>query len=264
MANQYYLTGTSDAAENPDKRPFNHPLRISPNLVIMSSRYPFLGIILILILQSTIAGAVSERPEDIAARVEARYSAMHSLGFAFQQSTQGDLSGRPQQGDGQAVFLRAQDGAKMRWDYNPPNRQVLVSDGREFQMYFARLEQMIVTPAAALEQELAYGFFTGQSTLAGDFLIETADTEIEALAETEYCAIKLIPRNKRSQIKDIHLFITDDSLIKRLEIRDHFGTVTVLSLSEIRPDALAALSRKQVQEIFRFTPPKGTEILRQE
>ncbi len=47
------------------------------------------------------------------------------------------------------------------------------------------------------------------------------------------------------------------SLVRRLRIVDHFGTVTELNFTNIR------LNQPVDREIFKFTPPVGTEIVKQ-
>jgi len=57
--------------------------------------------------------------------------------------------------------------------------------------------------------------------------------------------------------------VNANSLIERISIRDHLDTRTTLTLSAIRPDALAGLAPAAIGELFSFTPPAGTEIIRQ-
>lgn len=75
--------------------------------------------------------------------------------------------------------------------------------------------------------------------------------------------IKLIPKTPQSQVQDIHVWVTPESLIRRIKIRDHFGTITVLNLSDIATDTLTGKSRAEIDALFSFTPPAGTEIIRQ-
>ncbi len=209
------------------------------------------------------ADAAIEYPEEIAARLQARYDAMQSLTFNFFQETRGEMAGRPRQGSGRALFYKEEGTGRMRWDYSSPDRQVLVSDGRLFRMYFAELNQMIVTPAENLDSELTYAFFTGKGNLQNDFHIRPADEESQGDEQSPYRVIKLIPRVPQSQVQDIHLWASEESLIRRLTIRDHFGTITVLDLSDIEADSLAQTSPEELAAIFSFSPPQGTEIINQ-
>lgn len=204
-----------------------------------------------------------EYPEDIAGRLQLRYDAMQSLNFNFYQDIRGEMTGRPRQGSGQAVFYKNDGKARMRWDYTSPDRQVLISDGVEFSMYIAGQQQMIVTPAKNLDADLTYSFFTGKGLLQRDFHIRPADEDEQAENEAEFKVIKLIPKTPQSQVQDIHVWVTPESLIRRIKIQDHFGTITVLNLSDIEVDKLTGESHAVTEKRFSFVPPEGTEIIRQ-
>jgi len=204
-----------------------------------------------------------ETPEEVALRLQARYDKIKSLTFNFTQDTSGEMTGRPRRGSGKAAFVKLGPKSYMRWDYVSPDTQVLVSDGEKFSMYFANLHQMIVSPAKALDSDLTYSFFTGRGVLTRDFYIRPANEQYQPDGETGIKVIKLIPRKIQSQVQDIHLWVTPGSLIRRINIRDHFGTLTVLNLSSIEVDSLIGKDPKELLAFFSFVPPEGTEIIRQ-
>lgn len=221
-------------------------------------------VLLCVVLPVEVQGADnSEYPEDIADRLQARYDKIDSLTFNFTQSTSGEMSGRPRKASGSAAFVKIGGKSYMRWDYTIPDKQVLVSDGELFSMYFAKLEQMIISPAESLDADLTYAFFTGRGILKKDFHIRPAEENFHSEGSSEFKVIKLIPQTAQSQVQDIHLWVTPDSLIRRINIRDHFGTITVLNLSDIETNALADKDPKELLSFFSFVPPKGTEIIRQ-
>jgi outer membrane lipoprotein carrier protein len=205
-----------------------------------------------------------EYPENIAARLQARYDSMQSLNFTFYQDIQGEMTGRPRQGSGRAVFLKNDGKARMRWDYISPDQQVLISDGTVFSMYFANLKQLIVSPAEQLDADLTYSFFSGKGLLQRDFHIRPANEDEQSANDNEFKVIKVIPKTPHSQVQDIHLYVTGSSLIRRIKIRDHFGTVTVLNFSDIEVDTLLnGKTPQEIEAIFAFIPPPGTEIIHQ-
>ncbi len=204
----------------------------------------------------------SESPEDTAARVQLRVNKIESISFNFHQQTRGEMTGRPRRGSGKAVFFKKDGKSRMRWDYSSPDKQVLVSDGAVFSMYFEDLKQMIVTPAENIKNDLTYSVFTGTGNLKNDFHILPPDEETGSNSE-EFQIIKLLPKEPHSQVQDIHVWITESSLIRRMSIRDLFGTITVLNFSDIQVDSLAEADEKTLQSLFSFIPPKGTEIIEQ-
>lgn len=223
----------------------------------------FLVFFTLTVTLSTAKADAVEYPEDIAARLQARYDSMQSLKFNFNQDIQGEMTGRPRQGSGRAVFLKNDGRARMRWDYVSPEQQVLISDGVVFSMYFANLKQLIVSPAEQLDTDLTYSFFTGKGVLQRDFHIRPADEDQQSTSEDEFKIIKVIPKTPQSQVQDIHLYVNSASLIRRIKIRDHFGTITTLNFSDIEVDTvLHGKDPKEIEALFTFVPPPGTEIIR--
>jgi outer membrane lipoprotein carrier protein len=204
----------------------------------------------------------NEPPEDTATRVQLRIDKIQSLSFNFYQQTRGEMTGRPRKGSGKAIFFKKDGNSRMRWDYSSPDKQVLVSDGAVFSMYFYDLKQMIVTPAENIKNDLTYSVFTGRGNLKNDFHILPPDEETGSNSE-EFQIIKLVPKEPHSQVQDIHVWITESSLIRRMSIRDLFGTITVLNFSDIQVDSLVGTDEKTLQSLFSFIPPKGTEIIEQ-
>lgn len=206
--------------------------------------------------------APGETPENTAKRLQQKIDSIQSLAFNFYQQTRGEMTGRPKKGSGKAVFFKKDGVSRMRWDYSSPDKQVLVSDGTVFSMYFDSLKQMLVSPAESLDNDLTYSFFTGKGNLTKDFQILPPNEEIGVnTAEVEI--IKLVPIQDHSQIQDLHVWVTQSSLIRRMNIRDHFGTETVLNFSDIQVDTLVGTDEKTLQTIFSFIPPDDTEIIEQ-
>lgn len=212
----------------------------------------------------TAAGS-DESPTDIGTRLQAKYNRIKSLTFDFTQQTSGQLTGRGGRGTGKAYFLKTGKKSKMLWNYTAPEQQVILSDGTTLSMYFAKLKQMIITPADSLQQDLTYSFFSGAGDLENDFQIQPPDPEV-GQTDTDrdsFKIIKLLPRTPRSQVSTIHLWVTADSLIQRMEIRDSFDTVTILNFSAIKVDSLLSENTQALDALFSFAPPEGTEIIHQ-
>ncbi len=187
---------------------------------------------------------------------------MGSLRFHFLQETSGEMTGRPQQGEGVATFLRnsSEKNQKMRWQYSRPDMQIIISDGNAFFMYFKKLKQLIISPAKQLATDLTYAFFTGKGNLVNDFDILPATISSPA---GEAQTIKLIPRTPQQQVAEIELQAGADGLITKIVITDHFGTITTLMLDKIEVNPLQGMPAKELEELFSFTPPPDTEIIEQ-
>ncbi len=202
---------------------------------------------------------------DTATRLQQKYDQLTSLSFHFTQDTRGNLSGRPRRASGQAFFLKTEGMGKMRWNYLSPDEQVLISDGTTLIMYFAKLQQLIRTPATALQQDITYSFFSGKGNIVDDFQIQPPDPRYASPEDEEsaFKVIKLVPISPQSQVRSIHVWISNNSLIQRIELEDHFDTLTLLNFSDLRLNQLPAANQQAMEGLFSFTPPDGTEIINQ-
>jgi len=220
----------------------------------------------ILQAESADSDPASETADQVADRVQAYYHNIHSLTFSFIQTTTGPISGRPKNGKGNALFCRTETGPLMRWNYNSPDRQVLISDGSILSMYFEKLKQMIITPVSESQADILFALFAGKRALSESFSILDTDpnqTGVEDGSSGGLKVIHLIPRDMNSQINTIHLWIADESLIRRVEIVDHFDTRTTINLSRISINPFKDQDKEAIVELFSFTPPEDTEIIKQ-
>ncbi len=203
-------------------------------------------------------------PLQVAQQLREHLGGLSNLSFNFAQRTKGQLSGRARQASGKAYFVKDDKTALMRWDYQAPERQVIVSDGKELSMYFENLNQMIIAPAESLSEDVTYSFFVSKTKIEDDFLVVPgieANVENGDLAQFE--VIKLIPKSPTSQIKNIRLWVTAVNHIKRIEILDTFDTLTLLNISNIEENSLSLSNKINEKSFFQFDPPQGTEIIRQ-
>lgn len=214
----------------------------------------------------TTNAATKNSPKEVMHRLQRTYDKINNLNFSFTQAIRGPLSGRNKRGYGEAFFIRDKQGGKMRWNYYGDEPQVLLSDGQDFLMYFGKLHQMIITPVETMRQDILYSFFTGTSKLEDNFSPSAADSTVaftQLPDNLSYDVIKLTPKENQSQVNSIHLFITKDSLIRRIEIKDHFDTLTILNFADFKLNKLDSENTDSLRELFSFTPPDGTEIIHQ-
>jgi len=210
--------------------------------------------------------ADSESPIEVMARLQQTYDNISSLKFTFSQTSEGQLSGRPRKGRGEAVFLKDGLSGKMRWDYQGKEAQVIINNGEEFLMYFAKLKQMIIMPTASMQENIMYSFFSGKGKLKDSFYAAPGDstTLFSRLPDNQpFQVLKLVPMETQSQLSFVHLYITSDSMIRRIEITDHFDTLTTIDLDNLQIDTLTSLEREALNKLFLFSPPQGTEIIHQ-
>ena len=211
----------------------------------------------------TAAPPVDETSEQVAERLQHYYQQVDSLSFNFGQQTAGQISGRPRNGTGNALFVRTGDGPKMRWNYVSPDRQVIISDGQSVSMYFEKLNQMIISPVAQVQADILFSLFKADNVLSDSFTILDSNPASDSPESSGLKNIHLIPKNPNSQLSMIHLWVAADSNLRRIELIDHFETKTIINLSDIRINTIDPHDKQKLTDIFTFIPPEGTEIIRQ-
>ncbi len=206
-------------------------------------------IFLSLSLWSSVSFAATLSPAELAAKLQATYEKTTSFGADFKQSTTLMMTGRSRKGTGHLIIKKP---GRMRWDYLTPDKQVLLCDGEKMYMYFAKNQQMMVSDAKAyLQSDVTYGFFTGTGNILRDF----TPGKLADIAAGDKYGFKLTPKIDHPQVEYINIWLRDDFLVKRLQIIDHFGSVTDISLSNLE------INKAVSDDLFVFTPPPGTEIM---
>lgn len=226
---------------------------------------PALLLLLALLLPPR-AAVGAETAEQVVQRLQLRYQQLTSLRFLFSQQTSGQFAGRAKTGSGSGILVNDGLQTLMRWNYDSPDQQVVISDGVSVSMYFKDLNQMIIAPADTAQTDVLLSFFTGDRALEETFLILPPTAEsVAAAADTsqQLSGAQLVPRQPHTQLRNVHLFIDDDSLIRRIDMMDHFDTRTIIDLDTIELDPIDVQDTAAIEQVFSFSPPPGTEIIRQ-
>lgn len=190
-------------------------------------------------------------PLVLAQKLQARYEETKTMSADFKQSTSVPMTTRKRLGAGKMVISKP---GRIRWDYQTPERQVLISDGKKVSMYLADSAQMVVQPVSQyVNSDVTYAFFAGTGNITRDFKVLPPERKEDAGLQ----AIKLVPKTAHPQVEYLHVWIDENFMVRRLEIVDHFGSITDLAFSNIRRNEPVS------SEVFVFTPPLGTEIIEQ-
>lgn len=217
------------------------------------------------VLLGSRAASWAADPQSLASELQDTYASVDSMSFSFSQTTSGPMTGRPKSGKGSGLYARTPDKPLMRWNYLTPDPQVVISDGRSISMYFEKLNQMIISEVDEAQTDILFSFFAGSEPLERHFRILPPFLETDITEENlpEMLSLRLEPLDKNSQIKNIHLWIGEDSIIRRIELLDHFDTRTTINLSNILINPLEGEDLEDLEKRFMFIPPEGTEIIRQ-
>jgi outer membrane lipoprotein carrier protein len=190
-------------------------------------------------------------PLELAQKLQARYEETKTMTADFKQSTSVPMTTRKRVGAGKVVISKP---GRIRWDYQTPDKQVLISDGKKVSMFIANSAQMVVQPVSEyINSDVTYAFFVGTGNIVRDFKVLPPERQADASLK----AIKLVPKTAHPQVDYLHVWIDENFMVRRLEIVDHFGSITDLAFSNITRNVPVS------PETFVFTPPLGTEIIEQ-
>jgi outer membrane lipoprotein carrier protein len=157
-----------------------------------------------------------------------------------------DKNGRAvQQSSGEFAIARP---GKFRWSVDKPYKQLLVGDGERVWIYDADLNQVVKR-----RNDKALGT-TPAALLAGKDDVERAFEWRELPAADGLDWLGATPKDKESAFSDIRLGF-DASGLAALEIFDNFGQRTLIRLTKLERNP------KLPADLFRFTPPKGTDVV---
>ena len=166
----------------------------------------------------------------------------------FSQTVRNRDGALVQESKGQFVFLRP---GRFRWTYVAPYPQLIVGDGAKVWIYDEDLNQVTVR-----KLEKAVGS-TPAALLAGSADIENAFEFSEGGREQGLDWLNAKPRQPEGGFERIRLGLGPAG-VEAMELVDHFGQTTKLRFTHLTRNP------KLDPATFRFTPPKGADVLGEE
>ncbi len=196
------------------------------------------AIILLLAISSSVEASAIER-------FKAFVRGTQSARADFEQKVH-DRGGKlTQESKGSFVFQRP---GLFRWVYAKPVDQVIVGDGERVWIHDRDLNQVIVRKLSR-----ALGS-TPAALLAGSADIEKAFELSDAGSRDGLEWLEARPREREAGFERVRMGF-DANGLRAMELLDHFGQSTVLRFSNL------VRNPKVDRSEFRFTPPKGTDVL---
>ena len=137
---------------------------------------------------------------------------------------------------------------RFRWTYDKPYEQVIVADGTRLVLYDKDLNQVTIRKLGAALPSSPASILFGSN----DFEKEFEVTDAGARDGLEWVQAK--PRAKDSTFERIEIGFKD-GLPQAMRLADNFGQETQLVFSKLERNP------KLDAETFRFTPPRGADVL---
>jgi chaperone LolA len=173
-------------------------------------------------------------------------AATHSAQANFTQEVQDKNGKRLQYSSGTMQFERP---GKFRWEYRKPYEQLIVGDGKKFWMYDVDLEQVTVKRLDAALGSSPAALLSGSNEIERGFALKN----IEERDGLEW--LQATPRSAETTFEKILMAFNAKSELVVMELHDAFGHRTVLRFTALKSNPSLSPER------FRFTPPKGADVL---
>lgn len=151
--------------------------------------------------------------------------------------------------EGNVFFKRP---SKMRWVYEKPYRQQIISDGETLWIYRPDENQVTLGQSPSF-----FGDGKGASFLADIKLIrEKFIAELDHRGSDTYYRLKLQPKEKIPDVSEIYLSVTKDTFdVVRVVTCNPYGDKTLIKFSGIE------FKQDLDDSQFVFEVPEGTDIL---
>ena len=195
-----------------------------------------------------IAGnALANARTEAVTRLQTRYEATRSMRANFRQRVESPTLAKPLESHGTVLFERPN---RMRWDYAPPEAQLIVGDGKTLWIYQPDLKQVIRAPLHdAFQARTPLTFLAGLGQVERDF-----DVTLER-EDPEHWVLKLVPKGD-SELGTLVLVVRKtDAGLAEARITDPLGTTTSLTFTDEARNVEIPADR------FRFEPPAGVDVV---
>ncbi len=142
---------------------------------------------------------------------------------------------------------------KMRWEYQKPETQIIVTDGNQLWMYRPADNQVMLGKASAFFSEgKGAGFLSDIRLLRNDF-----DIILEDIRFGDYFNLKLVPREQNWDIAYVHLLVSRKTFhIAQVFTYNAYEDVTRIELVDLK------FNQTFGKNFFKFDMPVGVDVLR--
>jgi len=207
-----------------------------------------IGNLVAVLLLAGASSASADALKDALARLQARYETTRTLAADFRQTIESPTLATPLESKGTVAFEKPNH---MRWEYEAPDRQLIVGDGTILWIYQPDDKQVIKAPLGEVFQATTpVSFLAGLGHVDRDF---TATLERD---DPERWVLRLVPKVEKRLGTLVLVVRKSDAGVDEARVTDSLGTTTRLLLSGEKRNA--DLDPK----LFRFTPPAGVDVVK--
>jgi len=211
-------------------------------------------LVLIIVMPTAVYSADADADQDLSIdeileRVEAIYTASEFSAQFIQASTikAMDIT------DSASGKLFIKYPGKMKWEYQEPETQIIVTDGDQLWMYRPADDQVMLGKASSFFSEgKGAGFLSDIRLLRKDF-----DIILEDIRFGDYYNLKLVPREQSWDIAYVRLLVSRKTFrIAQVFTYNAYEDVTRIELKDLK------FNQTFGKNFFKFDIPAGVDVLR--
>ena len=186
--------------------------------------------------------------DEIIEKLEKHYSAS---GFSahFYQTSSIKAMEITDSASGRAFFKRS---GKMRWEYETPDRQMIITDGKTLWVFRPEDNQVMIGKAPSFfKGGKGFSFLSDMKVIRQKFSMV-----LEKETKEGFFVLKLLPREKTYDIVKIYLWISRKTFdVVRILTYNSYGDETQIVFNNIQ------LKQKLDDSLFSFEISEGMEVL---
>jgi outer membrane lipoprotein carrier protein len=182
------------------------------------------------------------------AQLQAFSQGMRGLSARFEQQTTDEQGQRKPASRG---LLMVQVPGRLRWEYQAPYKQVIVSDGKTLWIFDPDLAQATRRPLGSAVGAGPLALLTDPGALQRSFKVRELP-----LGQDGLVWLRLAPRADAEEagFQQADLGFADDRLV-RMQLTDNLGQISEFRFSDWKRNPVLDAA------LFRFVPPAGTDVV---
>jgi len=141
---------------------------------------------------------------------------------------------------------------KFRWEYQSPEKFLIISDGNKIFIYYPEEKQAFVYPSGrAISSRLALGFMSGRGNIKTDLKLESFK-----VMDKDYWKISFLPALNDTQVEKITLIVNlHTGEIKELFFVNSTGEKIRIIFKKV------GYNVKLKDNFFEFNPPENVNLI---
>ena len=198
------------------------------------------------------AGAQETNLDSVIDGVQKKYEEINSFHASFTQASEVKALNKTQIAEGKVWFKKP---GKMRWSFDTPNKDQVVSDGKTLWFYDEEEQQVIETPIAQVsETQSTTTLLSGLGNIKE--LFNASFTQPGDIIPNGGYLVDLVPKGEEEYNKVTISVDKNDMMVNTIYLYDPFGNLTTVKLADIKTNGTVSDS------LFDFKTPQGAEIVK--